>query len=108
MTFVRLAALIFLSNVSAAQAQTNGNPREGLRIALAQCAECHRVANERSISPKAAAPSFKRIANVPGMTSRALRTALRTSHKTMPNVIISNNDMADLVAYILTLKDDAR
>jgi hypothetical protein len=56
-------------------------------------------------SSNAAAPSFERIANVPGMTSAALTAALRTSHETMPNVIIKGNDIGDLVAYILSLKN---
>jgi hypothetical protein len=43
-------------------------------------------------SSNAAAPSFERIANVPGMTSAALTAALRTSHETMLNVIIKGND----------------
>ena len=33
-----------------------------------------------------AAPTFDDIANVPGMTSRALIVALRTSHRSMPNL----------------------
>lgn len=39
------------------------------------------------------------------MTIVALTAALRTSHETMPNVIIKGGDIGDLVAYILSLKD---
>jgi hypothetical protein len=39
------------------------------------------------------------------MTTMALTAALRTSHRTMPNVIIHSSDISDLVAYILSLKD---
>jgi hypothetical protein len=31
---------------------------------------------------------------------------LRTSHQTMPHVIIKAEDLKDLVAYIVSLKDD--
>lgn len=98
------AALMYLGAITAAQAQATGSPRQGLGIARAQCAECHRVANERGYSPNPAAPTFEHIANIPGMTSRALTAALRTSHRTMPNVIISNTEIRDVVAYILSLK----
>ena len=56
-------------------------------------------------SPNPAAPTFEDIANIPGMTSAALTAALRTSHETMPNVMIKEADTSDLVAYILSLKD---
>ena len=39
------------------------------------------------------------------MTRAALTAALRTSHETMPNVIIEGADIGDLVAYILSLKN---
>ena len=99
-----LAALIFVLGVSPTLAQ-NGSSREGLRISVAQCAECHRVANEGASSPNPSAPTFRQIADVPGMTSIALRAALRTSHKTMPNVIIDDRDANDVIAYILSLKE---
>jgi mono/diheme cytochrome c family protein len=88
-----------------ARAQAIGNPREGLKVARAMCAECHLVDKVPGRSPNAAAPAFESIANVSGMTSAALIAALSTSHETMPNVIIKGSDMNDIVAYILSLKD---
>jgi mono/diheme cytochrome c family protein len=104
-TLVRLIVAVWVATIGAAQAQELGSARQGLRLARAQCAECHLVDKVAGRSSNAAAPSFERIANVPGMTSAALTAALRTSHETMPNVIIKGNDMGDLVAYILSLKD---
>jgi mono/diheme cytochrome c family protein len=101
------SALVFVGIVAGAQAQTTGNPRQGLRLARIQCAECHVVTNERDSATNHLAPFFKQIANVPGMTSTALMVALRTSHRQMPNVIIANNDIRDVVAYILSLKTKA-
>lgn len=103
-SFVCLIALIYLGAAAAAQAQATGNPRQGLRIVRAQCAECHRVANERPGPQHFAGPSFEHIANVPGMTGRALTAALRTSHRTMPNLIIPNTEIRDIVAYIMSLR----
>jgi mono/diheme cytochrome c family protein len=89
----------------AAQAQSIGNPRRGLRLARVQCAECHLVEKGQGGSPNPAAPTFEHIANISGMTGMALTAALRTSHSTMPNVMIKGSDIADVVAYILSLKD---
>jgi mono/diheme cytochrome c family protein len=88
-----------------AQAQSIGSPGQGFRLARAQCAECHLVEKGQGRSPNPAAPTFAHIANILGMTSMALTAALRTSHGTMPNVIIKGSDIHDLVAYILSLKD---
>ena len=39
------------------------------------------------------------------MTATALRVWLQTSHPTMPNIMLAPNDMDNVVAYILSLKD---
>jgi hypothetical protein len=39
------------------------------------------------------------------MNSTALTTALRTSHETMPNVIIKGSDLSGLIAYILSMSE---
>jgi hypothetical protein len=56
-------------------------------------------------SPNRDAPTFTKIAKTPGMSSIALTAALRTSHETMPNVIIKGNDLSDVIAYILSLNE---
>lgn len=61
---VRLIAVVWVATVGAAQAQELGSARQGLRLARAQCAECHLVDKVAGRSSNAAAPSFERIANV--------------------------------------------
>ena len=39
------------------------------------------------------------------MTAIALKVALRTSHETMPNLILNETETNDVVAYILSLGD---
>ena len=75
------------------------------RHARRVCAECHAVLPSETTSPNAKAPTFKAVANTPGMTATALTAWFRTSHPTMPNLIIDPDDMDDLIAYILTLRD---
>ena len=98
-----LASLTF--TVGNLRAQEIGNPDQGRRIARALCAECHLVDKLPGQSPNLIAPTFERIANIPGMNSAALTAALRTSHETMPNVIIKGSDLSDVIAYILSMSE---
>jgi hypothetical protein len=38
------------------------------------------------------------------MTATALMVALRTSHQSMPNIIVHGRDAENIIAYILSLK----
>jgi mono/diheme cytochrome c family protein len=86
-----------------AQAQT-GDPGAGAAYAQQVCAKCHAIDRTGS-SPELTAPPFKDVANTPGMTETALTVWLRTSHPTMPNIIVEPADMDNVIAYILSLKD---
>ena len=98
-----LAGLSF--TVGNLEAQEVGNANQGLRIARAVCAECHLVDKVPGRSSNAAAPTFEHIANIPGMTDAALTAALRTSHESMPNIIIKGSDLSDVIAYVLSLRE---
>ncbi|MFZ1150992.1 MAG: hypothetical protein WAR76_14840 [Xanthobacteraceae bacterium] len=39
------------------------------------------------------------------MTDAALTAALRTSHESMPNIIIKGSDLSDVIAYVLSLRE---
>jgi mono/diheme cytochrome c family protein len=82
-----------------------GDADRGLAYAQKICAECHNVLRSDAASPNRLAPPFKKVANTPGMSITALTVWSRTSHPTMPNLIIAPNDMDDLMAHILSLKD---
>ena len=82
-----------------------GDARKGLNYARKVCAACHNVQRSDAKSPNSKAPPFKQIANTPGMSVTALTVWSRTTHPTMPNLIIEPNDMDDLIAYILSLRD---
>jgi hypothetical protein len=52
-------------------------------------------------------PANGHIANTRGMTATALRVFLRTSHPKMPNLILTPEQTADVITYILSLRDSA-
>jgi hypothetical protein len=45
------------------------------------------------------------VANTPGMTATALAVSLTTSHPTMPNIILEQEDLDNIIAFILSLKN---
>ena len=90
--------------IGSLQAQEVGNANEGLRIARAVCAECHLLDKLPGQSPNLIPPTFEHIANTPGMNSAAPTAALRTSHESMPNIIIKGSDLSDIIAYVLSLR----
>ena len=87
-----------------ARAVETGSPARGHDLARGVCAECHAVEDTDSFSPKIPAPTFREIAATPGMTATALSAALRTPHREMPDLILSSDQIADITAYILSLK----
>jgi mono/diheme cytochrome c family protein len=97
-----LAILLTTIIVFRAFAQ-EGNVGDGLAVAQQTCSTCH-ATRKGQLSPNASAPTFEAIANVPGMTAIALQAFLQTSHRSMPNLILSADERRNVVAYILSLK----
>jgi cytochrome c len=99
-----IALLVSLLALGPGQAQQIDRPKRGLILAKQICAQCHSVEKGSPRSPKPPAPRFESIANIPGMTARAIIVALHTSHPTMPNMMLERDEIDDIVAYILSLK----
>ena len=79
----------------------------GHSFARAACSACHVVDPEQRPPRRIfIAPGFRNIANRPGMTATALRVFLTTSHPKVPNPIIMTGQMADVIAYILSLRSE--
>ncbi len=97
-----LAALVA---VGAARAQERGDPERGLAYAEANCSECHEVRRGRYDSPLLESPPFEDIANAVGMSEIALFAFFRTPHPNMPNFVVPPEDIADLTAYLLGMRD---
>jgi mono/diheme cytochrome c family protein len=86
-----------------ALAQTFGNPSSGRQIATKVCSSCHYVFATKQ-SKTEVPPSFEDIANLPSTTALSLKVFLRSNHKRMPNLILSDAEADDVIAYILSLK----
>jgi hypothetical protein len=101
-TFLVTAAII--ANAPPVHAAQIGRAEQGLMIARERCAECRLVVKERGRSTYENAPRFAAIANTPGMNAAALRAALNTSHRAMPDLVIKDSDADSIIAYILSLR----
>jgi mono/diheme cytochrome c family protein len=84
--------------------QQTGDPAAGAAYAEKICAQCHSIKGAEP-SPEPTAPPFKVVANTPGMTATALTVWLSTSHPTMPNIVLEPQELDNVIAFILTLKD---
>lgn len=104
LTLFASALFGILGIATVVQAQDIGDVQRGHQLALDVCSSCHAV--HAGLSPLATAPSFQEIAHTPGMTATALTVWLTAqSHPTMPNLILSPQQVRDVSAYLLSLRD---
>jgi mono/diheme cytochrome c family protein len=88
-----------------ATAQTMlGEAQQGQELARTVCAECHSVDRGDDLGGVAGAPSFQEIADRPSTTELSLRAFLRTSHAGMPDLVLTEPEVDDIAAYILSLR----
>ena len=99
-----LGGLVLIGSLALAVAQEMGDAKAGLTYAEYVCAECHAVGSGQRRSPHERAPSFQIVAEARGMTATALRVWFQTPHPSMPNLMLTDQQSDDLVAYILSLK----
>ena len=100
-------SLIVLAIAMAGQplcAEDRGDPGRGLAVAREVCSECHAIQAQQLQSPNARAPTFLALATTPGMTATALNVALTTPHAGMPMFRLTSDQRADIIAYILGLR----
>ena len=98
---VGVLTFLIVGALAAPVAAAAGNLSSGRQMAMTVCASCHQVMGERM---GRGPPSFMDIANMPSTTALSLRVFLRSNHREMPNLIISDADTDGLIAYILSLK----
>jgi len=76
----------------------------GHSIAEHWCSSCHLVDLRQRKAPNDAIPSFVAVAQMKSTTRLSLAAFLSTSHEPMPNFVLSRQEIADVSAYILSLR----
>jgi mono/diheme cytochrome c family protein len=110
-------ALMVFSEASAASpagAETSGghaissiDVAEGDRLAHTLCVNCHVVDTHGPLQRTDRVPSFSWIAHQPGLTQDYLTVWLSTSrsHDRMPDFSLTRDEIRQLSAYIISLKN---
>ena len=96
-----LTSALFMGIAVSAQAQ---NVDAGRAIAERWCSGCHLVDHVQKSAPNDAIPSFRAVANMKSTTTISLAVFLQTPHEPMPNFMLSRRQIADVSAYILSLR----
>jgi mono/diheme cytochrome c family protein len=99
-----MAFLLLACGATNAGAET-GDVKKGRAFAEKICARCHAIDADVLQSPEPDAPGFQAIANSPGISWIALSVVLRTPHEQMPNLVLSPQEQANVIDYILSLKN---
>ena len=107
-----IALATVLAMPTAAQPAGRSDPIAGRALALKVCTACHVVSPDQPFPPirYEPAPPFQAIANRPDTGMGTLTTFLRTTHTTveqpftMPNLLLTDRQVMDLSAYILSLR----
>jgi len=82
-----------------------GSPARGGDFARRECSSCHTVRGD-SVSPKAGAPTFEDVARryADYRLDWELEAISQVGHYSMPAKAMSKTDIADVTAYIRSLK----
>jgi cytochrome c len=103
-----LAAAVLLAGFMCPASAQTGSPgedvRNGARLAGALCSNCHDVGTGTAERMLADVPGFAEIASRPGASAERLENFILVPHPAMPEVQLSRDELADIVAYILSLK----
>lgn len=99
-----LAALLAPLAAGAQTDQSAGDPRAGRAMALQVCSECHMIPGGPAPTARRNGPPFQLLANQPTTTDPGLRSLLRAPHAGMPMFRLTDREMDDLVAFLLSLR----
>lgn len=107
MTLARRAAIAILAALLPLQAtptRAQGDGQAGRALAQRLCAVCHMNEGQGERAAPGGIPGFAAVANRPGQTAEGIEQWLRAVPASMPNHHLSQQEMSDLAAFIMTLK----
>jgi mono/diheme cytochrome c family protein len=110
MPYPALIAALLTTGPTAAPAQIGGDlpgdPAAGRTLAEQVCWACHVIPDYEPPTFEApGAQPFEELAADSAVTGMALHAFLRSSHPTMPNFVFSDEELTNIIAYILSLRD---
>ena len=100
-----VAGMALVSMVSGAAIAQPVSAERGRELSQRLCTNCHAVDAHPSGPLRADVPSFAAIATRPDVTGTKLAGAIIIPHPAMPGVQLTVAEIRDVVAYILSLKE---
>ena len=101
-----IAAPLTMAWFAIAYAQIHPDAKTGKQIAEKLCVGCHIVGpTAAGATVPADVPSFARIAIQPHQSAEGIAGAIVIPHPPMPTIHLTREEIGDIAAYILTLKE---
>jgi mono/diheme cytochrome c family protein len=82
------------------------NPDHGKNLAASLCSNCHLVGSGEQQQANVDIPSFNEIANKEGQSAGAIMAHIMLPKHPMPTIPLTKSELADLSAYILSLREE--
>ena len=103
---VSIAAVVSLTLGAAADDKKEwvADASRGQRLSESLCASCHLVGSGKTSGAIAGMPSFRTFSELP---NKRILSALIMPHTPMPNIQLTRNEIADIIAYIDDLRRKA-
>lgn len=105
---MRRLLLVPLAVFAAAGASADDAADRGQALAERWCQRCHVIGNAPQPSAVEGAPAWPGLLQRPGFTVDTLRQALLAPHPPMPEFPVSERDIADLMAYLRSIRPELR
>jgi mono/diheme cytochrome c family protein len=101
-----LALLLLTACCRTALAIEGGDPAAGQAIAQAECAMCHAI-GQSDRSPNPASPPFRTLGSKWPVEhlQEALAEGLTVGHSDMPEFIFEEQEIGDLIAFLLAIQE---
>jgi mono/diheme cytochrome c family protein len=102
--FVLASISVLCAGASFAGVTSAPDPENGKQLAERLCSNCHLVESGQEHAV-ADVPSFHEIANMEGQTEGSIMGKIIIPKHPMPVIPITKSELADLAAYIMSMKD---
>jgi mono/diheme cytochrome c family protein len=103
--YIGPALFCVLAGSPALAAEPPGDPAAGREVAKTECESCHVIVDDGkqpADGTEGGAPDFAAIARDPEMTANHIRQLLKLPHGQMNNVLLTSEDIDNVVSYIFT------
>ena len=102
-------ALPLFASLALAGVTSKPDPVQGKLLAEKLCTNCHLVSSAQQQQPaNADVPTFKEIAGREDQSAGAITARIMLPNHPMPQIPLTKAELADLAAYILSLREEAK